>query len=388
MIKNIFKGKQIIQPLSVILAISLFLTSWHDGFCQSTITVGTESHSQSIVPWSNYFYNSGSQMIYLANEINLPNGAYIRKLGFYTENTGGAPIDSVLIYMKHTNQTYMIEQLANDSDYTLVYKGNFPNVNTGWNDVVLEPRFYYNGNQNLQIMTIKYINPDQSYDNAYFKSSYTGNTWNTCKTTYFTSDIHTWQEYEFQFYAYRPNIQLEAVSDTSCLDPIHLSTTIIDETQVSLSWQPGSNEILWNLRYKKSSALPFTTISNINTNSYLLSGIDTTSAYIWNVQAICNTTPGTWSVDQVFSTNKDKIEPHSLMDVYIYSVKDKIYINNQSNVMINSVVIYDMMGRKVANYHINSRDNQTINTNLIHGYYVVKICSNRNVSLFKLWLGQ
>lgn len=388
MIKNIFKVKQMIQPLSIILAIGLFLASSCDGFCQSTITIETENHSQSIVPWSNYFYNSGTQMIYLASELNLPNGGYIRKLGFYTENTGAAPIDSVLIYMKHTNQTYMTEQLANDSDYTLVYKGNFPNVHTGWNDVVLKPRFYYNGTQNLQIMTVKYINPDQSYDNAYFRSSYTGNTWNTYKTTYFMSDNHTWQEWGFQFYSYRPNIQLETVSDTSCLDPTHLSTTIIDETQVNLGWQSGGNETLWNLRYKKSSDPSFTTIPNINTNSYLLSTIDPASTYIWNVQAVCSSTPGTWSVDQVFSTNTDKIESHSLMEVFIYSVKDKIYINNQSNVMINSMDVYDLMGRKVANYAINSRDNQTINTSLIQGCYVIKISSSQNVSLFKLWLGQ
>lgn len=377
-----------IQPLSAILAIGLFLATSYEGFCQSTITVGTETHSQSIVPWSNYFYNSGSQMIYLANEINLPNGGYIRKLGFYTENTGTAPIDSVRIYLKHTAHTYLTEQLANDSDYTLVYKGDFPNVHTGWNDVVLEPRFYYNGTQNIQVLAVKYINPDHSYDNAYFRASFSGNSWNTYKTSYFMDDNHTWQENGFTDYVNRPNIQLEVVSDTSCLDPTQLSTTLIDETQVSLGWQSGGNEALWNLRYKKSSEPTFTIIPNVNTNSYLLSGIDPASSYIWNVQAVCSSTPGTWSVDQLFSTNSDKIEPHSLTEVLIYSVKDKIYINNQSNVMINSMDIYDLMGRKVANYSINSRDNQTINTNINKGYYLALISTSQNVGLYKLWIGQ
>lgn len=385
--KNRSKVKKLIKSLSIFLSISLLSALPHDCSCQSTITIGIDTYSQSIVPWSNYFYNSGSQMIYLASEINLPNGGYIRKLGFYTENTGSAPIDSVLIYLKQTTHTYVAQELASDSDYTLVYKGNFPNMHTGWNEVILEPRFYYSGTQNIQVMAVKYINPDQSYDNAYFRASYIGNTWNTYKTSYFMSDNHTWQEYGFQYYAYRPNIQLEVVSDTSCLDPTDLSTTIVSNTQVNLGWQAGGNETLWNLRFKKSSEQIYTNILNINTNSYLLTGIDPVSTYTWNVQAFCNTTPGTWSVNQSFCVNTDQIELKTVKNIFVYSYKNQIKLINLSNLMLNEMVVYDLAGRIVEKIKLNSCENQIINTNLRQGCYLIKVVYNHNIDIFKLYIG-
>ncbi len=382
------KNKIIQHLLRCILVIGVIASIPINGSSQTNVIIGTDSISQSIVPWSNYFFNSGSQMIYLASEIGLPAGGYIRKIGFYTQSTGLAPIDSVRIYLKHTTHTYLTEQLANDSDFTLVYKGNFPNIHTGWNNVVLEPRFYYNGTQNIQVLAVKYINPDHSYDNAYFRASYCGNTWNTYKTTYFMVDNHTWQEYGFLYYSNRPNIQLEVVSDTSCLDPTHLSASVINNSQVNLGWQAGSNETLWNLRYKKITDQSYVLISSINTNNYLLTNIDPTTSYIWNVQAVCNSTPGTWSVDQVFSSNTDKIESHTLNGINIFSFNNQIYLINNSKIMINEMEIFDLTGQKVAQHAINNCENQTISTSLSPGYYLTKISSAQNIGLYKLWIGQ
>ncbi len=84
----------------------------------------------------------------------------IKSLAYHKDSGGDtSPIESVNIYLKHTNQTSLSSGNYNLNGYTLVYSGSFPNISTsGWMEVNLSPMFSYDGESNLGILVIKACN--------------------------------------------------------------------------------------------------------------------------------------------------------------------------------------------------------------------------------------
>jgi hypothetical protein len=170
----------------------------------------------------------------------------------------------------------------------------------------------------------------------------------------------------------------------NCNAPTALVVSAIGENSATLNWTAGGAETAWNIRYKKSADATYTNVANTSTKPYVLSGLLTNTAYLWNVQAICSSVTSDWSIDNSFTTLNVGIQSNSLSGLSVYSFNDKVNVMNNGNVLVKEVVIYDVIGQEVGKYRINSTDNILINADLTTGNYVVKIITAQQVGTYKL----
>jgi hypothetical protein len=83
---------------------------------------------------------------------------------------------------------------------------------------------------------------------------------------------------------------------------VGLSTSSIAQTSASLKWTALSGATSYNLQWKASSASNWTTVSNITSTTYNLSGLTSATSYQFQVQANCSGTPGAYSAPFTFTT--------------------------------------------------------------------------------------
>jgi len=159
----------------------------------------------------------------------------------------------------------------------------------------------------------------------------------------------------------------------TCPEPTALVVSAISEVGATLNWTAGGTETAWNLRYKKVADATYTNVANTSTKPYILTALQSSTAYVWNVQAVCSgTLTSIWSADNTFTTTVG-IESNSISALKVYSFENQVNVINNGNLLVKEVVIYDVLGQEVGKFAINSTDNILINTNLTIGNYVVKV---------------
>ncbi|MEO0099111.1 MAG: hypothetical protein ABIK99_02585 [candidate division WOR-3 bacterium] len=107
-------------------------------------------------PFCRYFNYSIWEGIYLQSEID--RAGDIIGMGFHTWATFGLTIESVKIYMRETTATTLSDGLIPNSPpepWVLVWNGEWPNLDTGWNYIFFPTPFYYSNEGNLLILIIK-----------------------------------------------------------------------------------------------------------------------------------------------------------------------------------------------------------------------------------------
>ena len=94
-----------------------------------------------------------------------------------------------------------------------------------------------------------------------------------------------------------------------CVAPTALTATNLNQNGAVLNWTGTSSATaLYNIRYHSGNTTTWTTLSNV-TMPYQLGNLPCGTGFEWQVQQICNTTPGTlsgvspWSVGATFSTS-------------------------------------------------------------------------------------
>ena len=137
------------------------------GSCSDTsniIQVSVSPNSLSIVtldggisetnkfPINGYYNYSWSSVIYKSNEINL--SGELKRLSFYLNNIlTNEVMYNQKIYVRHTNLNEFDDGLyPGTSDFTLVYDGDITFNGSGWNEIVLQNSFNYNGYENLEVL--------------------------------------------------------------------------------------------------------------------------------------------------------------------------------------------------------------------------------------------
>ncbi len=172
----------------------------------------------------------------------------------------------------------------------------------------------------------------------------------------------------------------------TCDAPTALAVSAISDAGATLNWTAGGTETAWNIRYKKVADATYTNVSNTTTKPYILTALQSSTAYVWNVQAVCSSTlTSAWSADKTFNTTVG-IENNSLSGLSVYSFENKVNVINNGNILVKEVVIYDMIGQEVGKYAISSTDNILINTNLVIGNYMVKVITTSQVGTYKLFI--
>jgi len=87
-----------------------------------------------------------------------------------------------------------------------------------------------------------------------------------------------------------------------CGTPGSLAAGSITQTGATLSWGSVSGATAYNLQWKLSSASTWTTVSNLTSTSYNLTGLTAGATYNYQVQANCNGTTGSYSAASSFTT--------------------------------------------------------------------------------------
>jgi len=167
----ILGGKKM-KKIVCILAMLLFTTSMAFG---AYVEIGTGTTATSSVPTNGLWDYSWSQVIYLQSEIG--DAIDINKISY---NVSTEPDSYTMpdqkIYMKHTADATFPDAAYDDPatvGFTLVYDGPVTWDGSGWNDIMLDTPFIYNGTDNL---IVYWQNWDGDWTSGYPQFYYTSQT--------------------------------------------------------------------------------------------------------------------------------------------------------------------------------------------------------------------
>lgn len=85
------------------------------------------------------------------------------------------------------------------------------------------------------------------------------------------------------------NCTTTSTSTGGCAVPTGLATTAITTNTANITWTPVLGATSYKLQWKKTSATSWTTVSNITTPSYVLSGLVAATGYDVKVMTVCAT---------------------------------------------------------------------------------------------------
>jgi hypothetical protein len=89
---------------------------------------------------------------------------------------------------------------------------------------------------------------------------------------------------------------------TTCGAPSSLNATNIAQTSATLGWAAVSGATSYNLQWKVTTASTWTTVSNLTTTSYNLTGLTANTGYSYQVQAVCSGGSSAYSAAATFTT--------------------------------------------------------------------------------------
>ena len=88
-----------------------------------------------------------------------------------------------------------------------------------------------------------------------------------------------------------------------CSTPTGLASSSVTSTSATVSWTAVSGAVSYNLQYKPSSSATWTTVSGISATSYNITGLTASTAYNYQVQAVCSgSTTSAYSTASSFTT--------------------------------------------------------------------------------------
>ena len=148
---------------------------------------GNNTNISYPAPFGNYFKNVRQQYLYRANEFQSSgfNGGKITEISWETisSNNASSNLDNFTIKIGCTNLNSLNSWQSGLSD--VFYQQNFPVV-LGWNDIVLDFAYEWDGTSNL-VVEICYTNINQNTLNFNWSTNYTQTPYNS--SIYFRDDV-------------------------------------------------------------------------------------------------------------------------------------------------------------------------------------------------------
>ena len=113
-------------------------------------------------------------------------------------------------------------------------------------------------------------------------------------------------------------------------------------------------------------------------NSVVVSGNTTTSYTVSNLTATA-TVSVEFKLPQVISNN-------AIENLNVYSINNQIAIQNNSNLIVNQVVVYNLMGQEVAKFNVQKSESLMLNADFASSNYIVKVIANNVVGTYKVFV--
>ena len=278
------------------------------------LTIGTGTSTGSTTPMNAYYRNSWTQMVYPVTEF--PSAGYINSLSWYVGTSNTHNYSTLKIYLG--TKSSAINESTSDwvpmEDLTLVYESTNGTVGStvGWETFTLSTPYYYNGEDNLVVVTSRTADAYKSLNYRY--------------TSVTNSVLYRRSDSSPENYASHPgsatgtraanlpNMKVDYLGyvceDTHCDAPEGLLVNHITTTTAVVNWEAG-NATAWKLSYKKADADQWTTV-NVTENTYTLTDLVQNTNYMVRVAADCGTI-GTSAEDAMsFTTVADCPTPTTL----------------------------------------------------------------------------
>ena len=143
---------------------------------QTTAIIGTGT-SSSNYPYTTYWMDGRTDMLYLASEILAANGSAgnIIKIGFNVISNSSQMMNGFKVKMMHTTNT-SLTGFTNSPLWAIVYDGTYIVPGTGWQYIDLQTPFYWNGTDNL-LIEICYNNSSYTTYSPVYATSIANRTW-------------------------------------------------------------------------------------------------------------------------------------------------------------------------------------------------------------------
>lgn len=274
-----------------------------------TVQIDSITGSQIYVPVFTNGKYSYSQQIILKNKI-IENGwsegaGNITRIRFHFNNSESfANSNNWTIYIGETNKNFFSTTTDWElvENMTMVFTGIIPDPNAiGWYEIILQTPFAYDGLRNIVIAI------DENSDNY------------TPSHTYYSSFTDTINS-GIIFYsqgggAINPDPSappagnltssvpvLQLYFDEICPSPSGFSLSTLNATGGNFTWIPNGVESSWNLRYKSTNKLNWSTINEINNSEYSLENLFSIESYIVQIQSACVDTVSEWINPICFTT--------------------------------------------------------------------------------------
>ena len=202
------------------------------------------------------------------------------------------------IYMMHSVEHNIPNSFMPMNNATLVYSGNirWTTGGDGWNTIVLDTVFPYNGSENLVITfddntgvpvgsttTVKFYytthgSSTASQNNCHVVYKYLGTNLDPFNPG--TTGSRS---------TYRNNIRFgfECNSNVTCVAP-NVLVTDVTGTSATLEWVPGYGENAWLLEYKSVTDADYTVEGIVTTSPFTISNLLPSQNYTFRMRSVCS----------------------------------------------------------------------------------------------------
>jgi len=286
-----------------LIALMCMIAMPQEVMAQDCLVIGEgTAHSSWYLPVANYYHNSYSQQLFLADELEM-GAAQITSIAFQYDNYTSSMTRTISIYMANTDAENLSTAFVTDGLEEVLSATLFTfDPNDEWSTIELETPFAYDGSSNLVVAVyMNYSSSETSYAGGYrfAQESKTG------MSRYVTSDTSSPDQIALVNFAptatgtsasYRCNTQFcyttSGGGGPTCDKPESVEANDVTANSATINWI--GTAAAYNLQYKGASDEDWTLVKNLSGTSYALSNLASNTAYQVQVQAICGENTSAW----------------------------------------------------------------------------------------------
>jgi hypothetical protein len=255
------------------------------------VTIGEGMNTTYYAPFGPYYKNSWVQMIYPASAFETE--GYINALSWEVDYANAQDCSSLKIYIgttTHENNTSTTDWVPME-DLTLVYSASDITIGSaaGWETYTLNTPFYYNGEDNLVIVTSRSAS---EYKSLYYKA--TGNNtdavmyrWNDGDVSYAS---HPGTSAASGRNANLPNMKIDytgfVCDDAICKAPTNLTVTD-DVANAVVTWTGVEGETSYEVQYAEEGFDEWNSAIVDNATTYVIGNLPPGGTYDVRVRTLC-----------------------------------------------------------------------------------------------------
>lgn len=334
-----------------------FTTPLCTGGFSNVIGDSSSTTTSSYLPFCNsasYRY-SYSQQIVRANEIS--GAGEISAINFkYAYSSAITSKINCTIYMGHTSMS----SFASDSNFVapdslrIVYVGRI-NATRGWNRIILQEPFAYNGVDNLVIAVDDNSNVTLSTSYTFYTSSssitqsicFYSSTENPDPTSRATLSAFRGTR---NVYALRNVMELEICPPNLCPSPI-LRTPQVRSNSVTLRWRNTSDR--YDFSYRRATTTSWIVDCLTLTDTVrVLTGLSPMTDYVYRVRKYCDSTGvSNWVYGRFNTSDLPCLPPESITVVSVTNNRVKLrWTTDENNIGYNLHVFNSVFDRVISRY--------------------------------------